>query len=120
MSASTPKAASSRPDRRHRRHPRYAGEFRVAVTVLDEKHYKKLEGHCRDLSEAGMGILLAEELSVGEVVDLKFAIPGSTPWEMRGVLRYRRGYHYGFEFLSIGGDQQKTLRHYLKELKPID
>jgi c-di-GMP-binding flagellar brake protein YcgR len=120
MPASTPKPATSQGDRRRRRHPRFRGDFRVNVTFLVGNRYQKLEGHCSDLSEAGIGILLADELNVGEVADLTFVLPGAGPWELRAVLRYRRGYHYGFEFLSVTAQQRESLQVYLRSLKPID
>ncbi len=83
--------------------------------------YQKLEGHCRDLSEAGIGILLATELNVGEVTALSFSLPESAlRWEVRAVVRYRRGYHYGFEFLSLTGEQQAALNGYFNGLEAID
>jgi hypothetical protein len=120
MTASNAKSAMKQPDRRRRRHPRYRGEFGVGVTVLLGNRYEKLEGHCKDLSEAGIGILLATEMNVGEVVGLSFTIPGATSWEIRAVLRYRHGYHYGFEFLSLSMEYQETLNIYLKSLTPVD
>jgi len=120
MPASTPKSATSQPERRRRRHPRFRGDFSVTVTILLANQYQNLEGHCRDLSEAGIGVLLAAELNVGEVVDLAFALPGSAAWQLRAVLRFRRSYHYGFEFLSLNAEQQQSLRKYLGTLKPVD
>jgi hypothetical protein len=73
------------------------------------------------LSTAGIGILLASEISSGEVVGLKFALPGSAaPWEVRAVARFRRGYQYGFEFLSLTNEQQESLKIYLGGLEPYD
>jgi len=121
MPGSSPKAATNRADRRRRRHPRYRGDFRAIVSHLLGKNYQKIEGHCRDLSQAGIGILLAAELDGGEVVGLNFSLPGSAaPWEVRAVVRYRRGYQYGFEFLSLTDEQQGVLGNYLKGLEPID
>src|SRR5580692_9474682 len=105
MPVSTPKLAKAI-DRRRRRHPRYSVDFRVTVSCLLGNEYQKLEGHCRDLSEAGIGILLAVDLDAGEVAGLSFSLPGSDfPWEVRAVVRYRRGYHYGFEFLCVTNNQ---------------
>jgi hypothetical protein len=59
-------------------------------------------------------------MNVGEVAGLSFSIPGGTPWEIRAVLRFRHGYHYGFEFLSLLAEQQLILKAYLKDLAPID
>jgi hypothetical protein len=120
MPGSTPRSATSQAERRRRRHPRYRGDFQVTVTFLLGNQYHKLVGHSRDLSEAGIGILLAAELNVGEVAGLSFALPGASSWEVRAVLRYRRGYHYGFEFLSLTTERQELLKGYLKGLKPID
>jgi hypothetical protein len=121
MPASTPKPVTNLMLRRRRRHPRYRTEFRVTASYLLGNHYQKLEGHCKDLSEAGIGILLAAELNGGEVAGLSFLLPGSAlPWEVRAVIRYRRGYHYGFEFLSLTEDQREALDSYLKRLEPID
>jgi PilZ domain len=121
MPASTPKPATDQPGRRRRRHPRYRADFRVMVNYLLGNQYQKLEGHCRDLAEAGIGILLAAELNSGEVVGLSFSLPGSaSSWEVRAVARYRRGYQYGFEFLSLTGEQREGLRSYVKGLEPMD
>lgn len=73
------------------------------------------------MSEAGIGILLATELNVGEVAGLSFSLPESAlPWEVRAVARYRRGYHYGFEFLALTSDQQAALNSYFSGLEPMD
>jgi hypothetical protein len=93
----------------------------VTVSYLLENQYQNLEGHCRDLAEAGIGILLAAELNNGEVTGLSFLLPGAgLPWAVRAVVRYRRGYHYGFEFLSLTDEQQEALKRHLKGLKPAD
>jgi hypothetical protein len=93
----------------------------VSVSHLLGDKYQKLEGHCRDLSEAGIGILLAAELDGGEVTGLSFLLPGSAvSWEVRAVVRYRRGYQYGFEFLSLTGAQHATLKNYVKTLEQVD
>jgi c-di-GMP-binding flagellar brake protein YcgR len=121
MPTSTPKFAIKQSDRRRRRHPRYRADFRVTLNHLLGNNYQKLEGHCRDLSEAGIGILLATELNVGEVASFSFVLPESElPWEVRAVVRYRHGYHYGFEFLSLTNDQQAALNNYFSGLEPFD
>jgi len=108
-------------DRRRRRHPRYRTDFQVIATYFAANQYKRFEGHCSDLSEAGLGMLLATDLSNGEVVGLSFSLPGSPArWELRAVVRYRRGYHYGFEFLSLTSEQREALKTYASRLEPAD
>jgi len=68
-----------------------------------------------------MGVLLAAELTVGEVVSLKFSAPESSQtWELRAVVRQRRSYHYGFEFISISAEQVAFLRKQLPQLERSD
>ena len=121
MTSSRPKRAPAYIDRRRRRHTRYRSDFRITVNHLLGNQYQKIEGHCRDLSEAGIGILLAADLNVSEVSGLSFSLPGSTiPWQVRAVVRYRRGYHYGFEFLSLSSEQQQSLKSYVITQEPMD
>ena len=109
------------PERLRRQYPRYRCEFPVVVSVLagDQRH--RLNAHCRDVSETGIGMLLAADLSPGEVASLAFSLPEvSQPWDVRAVLRHRRGYHYGFEFLSLSERQVKTLKSFLEDLERSD
>lgn len=111
----------SRAERRQRRHPRYRIEFPVVVILLSEGGHRRIDAHCRDLSVAGIGMLIAAELNQGEVAALSFALPGSTKaWELRAVLRHRRGYHYGFEFLALSNEEGSFLASYLPKLERQD
>ena len=121
MSAQPGKANTSSSERRRRRYPRYRAEFLVAVTLLAGDEYNRLDAHCKDLSEAGMGVLLAAELGLGEVALLNFTLPGLLqPWEVRAVLRHRRGYQYGFEFLSLSAQQSEVLKDHIRTLGRAD
>jgi len=121
MSSMPGKAIKPASERLRRRHARFRCEFPVVVNLLAAKEHRRLNAHCRDVSEAGIGLLLAEELTLGEVATLTFSLPGvPQPWEIRAVLRHRRGYHYGFEFLSLSDRQSKTLNRYLDDLERAD
>jgi c-di-GMP-binding flagellar brake protein YcgR len=121
MSSHPGKATTSAPDRRRRRYPRYRCDFSVIVTLLTAGNYQKLNAHCKDLSEAGMGTIVAAELSSGDVVSLTFSLPGSHDlWEVRAVLRHRRGYHYGFEFLSLAPERSEVLKAFIQSRDRAD
>jgi c-di-GMP-binding flagellar brake protein YcgR len=122
MSASKPgNAPMPAPGRRQRRHARYRAEFPVSLTILAGTGYQTLEAHCKDLSQAGIGLLVASELTQGEVFALKFSLPASdVQWEIRAVLRHRRGYHYGFEFISISRECGEAIRDYIQTLERTD
>jgi c-di-GMP-binding flagellar brake protein YcgR len=121
MSSAPQKAHTAAPNRRQRRYPRYRCEFPVEVSLFHDEGRQLLTAHCRDLSEAGIGVLVAAELTPGEVASMQFNLPGlPQAWDMRAVLRHRRGYHYGFEFLSLSRQQAQTLRDYLPSLPRAD
>ena len=121
MSAKPGRAFTSAPGRRLRRTPRYRSSFPVLVKLLAAGRYESLQAHCKDLSEAGIGVLLAGELASGEVVSLNFTLPGlPAPWEVRSVLRHRRGYHYGFEFFSLTSEQTGVLKQLIDGLERAD
>ena len=121
MAAPGRKHITTEPDRRHRRFPRYRTTFPVAVELLLEKGYQRLDGQCKDLSIAGIGALLTEELALGEVLALTFSLPVSTAvWHVRTVVRHRRGYHHGLEFLSVSQEQRTLLAAYLAGLARAD
>jgi len=121
MSSTPGKALNNAPHRRRRRTPRYRCELPVALSVFAGDRHLQLHGHCRDLSEGGIGILVAADLNMGEVASLNFLLPGaSQPWDVRAVLRYRRGYHYGLEFLSLSDRQGKVLQGYFQDLDRSD
>jgi hypothetical protein len=121
MSAKPGRAFTSAPGRRLRRTPRYRSSFPVLVKLLAAGRYESLQAHCKDLSEAGIGVLLAAELASGEVVSLNFTLPGlPAPWEVRSVLRHRKGYHYGFEFFSLTSEQTGILKQLIDGLERAD
>jgi len=121
MSTLPGKALKAALNRLRRRYPRYRCEFPVAVSLFAGDGRQQLNAHCRDISEAGIGVLIAAELSPGDVASLTFTLPGITEaWEARAVLRHRRGFHYGFEFLSLSSQQIKLLQGYLPSLERSD
>ena len=121
MSSQPGKAPNRATERRQRRHPRYRSDFPVTVTLFSGKGHLRLGGRCRDLSEGGIGVLIAAELTLGEVAALAFSLPAMPqPWAVRAVLRHRRGYHYGFEFLSLSEPDAKALAGYVQGLERID
>ncbi len=121
MSSTAGRAFKIAPDRRKRVFPRYRCEFPVTVSLFSGNGHQQLNAHARDLSEGGIGVLVAADLGPGEVVSLAFSLrAASDAWSVRAVLRYRRGYHYGFEFLSLSDSQSKVLVDYLPELERAD
>ena len=55
-----------------RRHPRYKMEVDIRVYARDSA---VVRGHSVDISESGISVMLRDEVPVGEVVRLEFAVP---------------------------------------------
>jgi PilZ domain len=83
-----------------RRFPRY--KLNVPVRVIVDKSDKVVivQGRGDELNEGGMAIFAGVELSVGGQMAVEFTPPYSgNPIRVRCVVRDRRGYNYGVEFL---------------------
>ncbi|HVP42015.1 MAG TPA: PilZ domain-containing protein [Terriglobales bacterium] len=82
---------------------------------------ESFSGRCRHLGEGGLGAVLAGELPVGDTVTLDFTLPGAQePLRMRAVVRYRHGFHHGFEFLTLKPSQLDLIRRAEKTLPPAE
>jgi c-di-GMP-binding flagellar brake protein YcgR len=79
-----------------RRHPRF--KIEVAIRVYP-RNSAVLRGHTVDISESGISAMLRDEVPIGEVVRLEFALPAGSV-EIHGVARQRNAFRYGFEFLE--------------------
>jgi len=107
--------------RRHRRFNRYQLDIRLVIVREQDGKQETLNGRCRHLGEGGLGAVLAGELPANEVVTLEFALPGHTQsMRMRALVRYRHGFHHGFEFLALSPSQLDVIRKTESELPPAE
>jgi hypothetical protein len=83
-------------DRVARRHPRFKLDVEVKV---HSKLAGFVVGRGREISEAGMSIMLVPELTVGEVVELDFELPAG-PANILAVVKSRNAFRYGFQFVQ--------------------
>jgi len=76
--------------------PRQQFQATISVSKADGHVFK---GTGRDISKTGLGALVFGDLSVGELVLLRFQPPSEeTEKLMKAVVRQKLGYRYGFEF----------------------
>lgn len=83
-----------------RRFPRY--KLNVPVRVIVEKADKVVivQGRGDELNEGGMAVFAGVEAAVGSHIAVEFTPPYSgNPIRVRCIVRDRRGYSYGVEFL---------------------
>lgn len=107
--------------RRHRRFNRYKLDIRVAIVRQVDGKQETLNGRCRHLGEGGLGAVLAGELPANEIVTVEFTLPGQgEPMRMRALVRYRHGFHHGFEFLTLSLAQLENIRKAERTLPPAE
>jgi hypothetical protein len=82
----------------------------IRLIISRDDRTRITEGRVHDVSEGGLLIFAGVELRSAERLFVEFTLPySSTPVRAPGVVRHRRGYHYGIEFESeTSPDQELT------------
>ena len=94
-----------------RKTPRFLFDARLKVTVLANAKKQELFGRVRDISENGVGAVIADPLQSGQRVTLEFPVPAQPkPLVVNAVVSYRRGFHHGFELLALEAEQSAVIR----------
>jgi hypothetical protein len=88
------------------------------VCVVIEKPDKVVFVNARfvDLSDDGTAVFAGAEIAIDSEIQIEFTPPfGTGPLRVRAIVRNRRKYIYGLEFLPKNAEEEKTL-HLLKSL----
>jgi PilZ domain len=93
-----------------RRWQRYRLNLPIRLIFSKDGSTKITSGRGNDMSEGGVLVFAGLELKTGDEVSIEFTPPfASGPVRARGVVRHRRGYNYGIEFLlDTKEDQELT------------
>ena len=85
----------------------------IPVCVVVEKPDKVLlvSARFRDMSDEGAAIFAGVELAIDSEIQIEFTPPfNKGPLRVRAVVRNRRGYVYGLEFLPRNSGEEQTLQ----------
>jgi hypothetical protein len=94
-----------------RRQPR----FKVEVNMrINSKTCGMLKGHSVDISESGIAATLPIEVPLGEKVELNFTLPSGSV-TIHAIVRQKRAFRYGFEFLA-SGSMHELIRRACRDL----
>ena len=93
-----------------RRYPRYQIDVAVKVKVKTNSGVSSYcYGRGGNISEGGMAIEVAHELTRGNVIRLAVTLPHcERAIECEAVVRHRSQFHYGLEFRDLA-EQDRTL-----------
>lgn len=110
MSAATSLALEKAP---RRAFPRLPAKVPLDVIALRSGVPQSLPGRCVDVSEGGLGAMVAGELSVGQAVAVELRLPHvGLPVRAKAVVRYHGGMRCGFEFVGLPTDQREMIRYW--------
>jgi hypothetical protein len=102
-----------------RRYERYRTDFPVKATIFREDGYEEVQGRCGDIGHGGIGVVFTAECPKGEVVSVELYLPDSGfKLVVRSIVRYRRGFLHGLEFLGLTSEQKLAIESYCGNLKP--
>jgi hypothetical protein len=93
-----------------RRWQRYRLNIPIRLIYTLDGSTKIMSGRGNDMSEGGVLVFAGMELKTGDEVAIEFTPPFSAgPVRAKGVVRHRRGYNYGIEFvLESATDREQT------------
>jgi hypothetical protein len=93
-----------------RRWPRFQINVPIRAIVRRDNRVRIVDGRGNELNEGGMAVFAGLELRTGEFVEIEFTPPyQGLPIRVRSIVRNRRGYFYGVEFLlETAEDEQKV------------
>src|SRR5271154_4448656 len=100
-----------------RRYPRYELETELRAGLFGGEH-REMRGRSLNINEGGMGGIFVAGWDVGTCVALQFSVPiASSPIKVKGVVRNRTGYRYGFEFSDLTTEERETIARTCKTLE---
>src|SRR5689334_19407564 len=83
-----------------RRWQRYRLNVPIRLVYTHDGTSKIMSGRGNDVSEGGVLVFAGIELKTCDEVSIEFTPPFSAgPVRAKGIVRHRRGYNYGIEFL---------------------
>jgi len=99
--------------------PRHAISVPLDLIALQSGVPENLPGRCTDISEAGLGAIVAGELSPGQQVAIELRLPQvGVPLRVRALVRYQSRLHCGLELVGLSRDQRDMIRYWLYQSVP--
>ena len=96
--------------KRTRRWPRYRLDVPLRVIVHGPGKTSVIVGRGNELNEGGMALTAGVELKLADQTEIEFTPPYTgSPIRIRGVVRNRKGYRYGMEFVAESDHEQEQV-----------
>src|SRR5580704_13393669 len=74
---------------------------------------ENLPGRCTDISEVGVGAVVAGEMVAGQQVAVELRLPNvGVPMRARALVRYQSRFRCGLEFVGLSAEQRSMIRYW--------
>lgn len=94
--------------------PRQPVRVALDVIALRSGLPENLPGRCTDLSETGVGGIIAGELVPGQQVAVELRLPNvGVPVRARALVRYQEQLRCGLQFVGLPVEQREMIRYWL-------
>jgi TonB family protein len=94
--------------------PRHPINVPLDLIALRSGVPETLPGRCTDISEAGVGAVVAGELSPGQQVAVELRLPNvGVPVRTRALVRYQTRLRCGLEFSGLSVEQREMIRYWV-------
>jgi len=103
--------------------PRHPINIPLDLIALRSGVPENLPGRCTDLSEAGVGAVVAGELATGQPVAVELRLPNvGVPVRARALVRYQSRLRCGLEFMGLSVEQREMIRYWVHRSasQPVD
>lgn len=98
---------------RNRAFPRYPLNVQFDLVALRCGVPETFPGRCLEISEAGVGAIVAAELFAGQHVAVELRLPNvSVPLQTRALVRHQSRLRCGLEFSGLSLEQRETIRYW--------
>src|SRR5271168_1017069 len=75
---------------------------------------ENLPGRCTDISESGVGAVMAGEMVAGQQVAVELRLPDvGVPVRARALVRYQSRLRCGLEFIGLSVNQREMIRYWV-------
>src|SRR5208282_982187 len=103
--------------------PRHAIDVPLDLIALRSGVPENLPGRCTDLSEGGVGAVVAGELATDQQVVVELRLPNvGVPVRTRALVRYQSRLRCGLEFAGLPVEQREMIRYWVHRsaAQPVD
>jgi c-di-GMP-binding flagellar brake protein YcgR len=103
-----------------RRWKRFKVDIRVRIRRLDEPDENSSVVRTYEMSEGGMSVYASETLDVGTLILAEWSLPPEQrPLRIRAVVKNRRGFRCGLQFVDLPETDRAEISHYLFSLADV-